>query len=190
MLKEDACIYDIIAQRPLKILIAEDDKDISMLYKEALENRRHQVVITASGEDCLKVYHENYQRKFESKESDCNIIRANNFIFDVVILDCNMPFINGIQVAKEILAVNRHQRIIYASAYIKDSAVSKITGLGREMTESIQKPFKIRELIDLVEDKAIYEELKILNVDIDIIRAVNPTHEELVDLLERLLQSI
>ena len=32
----------------------------------------------------------------------------------------------------------------------------------------------------------VYQELKRLNVDIDIIKAVNPTHEQVSDLLERL----
>jgi DNA-binding NtrC family response regulator len=101
-----------------------------------------------------------------------------------------MPNINGIEAAKEILAVNPHQRIIFASAYIKDTVFGKIKNLKQVMIESIQKPFEIQKLIDLVEDKAIYEELKKLGVDIDIIKAVNPMHEQLVDLLERLLQNV
>jgi CheY-like chemotaxis protein len=33
-----------------------------------------------------------------------------------------MPKMNGMEVAKEILAVNPHQRIIFASAYVRDSS--------------------------------------------------------------------
>jgi hypothetical protein len=54
------------------------------------------------------------------------------------------------------------------------------------MTESVQKPFDIKRLIDLIEDKMVYEELKRLGVDIDVIKAVNPTHEQISDLLGRL----
>jgi DNA-binding NtrC family response regulator len=97
-----------------------------------------------------------------------------------------MPHINGIEVAKEILAVNPHQRIIFASAYIKDNVIDSIKGFGQIMTESVQKPFEIKRLIDLVEDKIIYQELSKLNVDIDIIKALNPTHEQLSDLIQRL----
>jgi len=32
----------------------------------------------------------------------------------------------------------------------------------------------------------VYNELKGLNVDIDVIKAANPTHEQIIDLLERL----
>jgi hypothetical protein len=41
-------------------------------------------------------------------------------------------------------------------------------------------------LIDTLEDRNIYKELKKLNVDLEIIRAVNPTHEQISDLLTRL----
>jgi CheY-like chemotaxis protein len=171
----------------LKILVAEDEQDIALLYKRALENRKHQVTITTNGEDCLKTYHEVCQSiRFYSQQSGYNISgRTNNLPFDVVILDCKMPYINGIEVAKEILAVNPHQRIIFASAYVKDTVIDSIKNL-KKLTEAIQKPFEIQKLIDLIEDKRIYEELQKLNVDIGIVKAVNPTHEQIVDLLERL----
>jgi CheY-like chemotaxis protein len=170
----------------LKILVAEDEQDIALLYKRALENRKHQVTITTNGEDCLKTYHEVCQSiRFDSQQSCYNISAGNNLPFDVIILDCKMPYINGIEVAKEILAVNPHQRIIFASAYVKDTVIDSIKNL-KKLTEAIQKPFEIQKLIDLIEDKRIYEELQKLNVDIGIVKAVNPTHEQIVDLLERL----
>jgi hypothetical protein len=58
--------------------------------------------------------------------------------------------------------------------------------LRQVTTESVQKPFEIKRLIDLIEDKMVYEELKKLDVDIDVIKAVNPTHEQVSDLLGRL----
>ncbi len=50
----------------------------------------------------------------------------------------------------------------------------------------MQKPFDIAKLIDTIEDEEVYNELKKLNVDIDVIQAANPTHEQIMDLLERL----
>ena len=102
-----------------------------------------------------------------------------------MLLDCNLPYINGIEVAKEILAVNPHQRIIFASAYVKDTVIDTIRNL-KHLKESIQKPFGMQKLIDLIEDKKIYEELQRLDVDLDVIKAVNPSHEQIVDLLYRL----
>jgi CheY-like chemotaxis protein len=182
--------YNNCSTRSQKILIAEDETDIATLYKTALEMRNHQPTITTNGEDCLKVYHENCQsNRFATEKDTCSqsglIKIAKNRLFDVVLLDCNMPCINGIEVAKEILAVNPHQRIIFASAYVKDTVTDSIMNL-KQLKECIQKPFGIQELVDLIEDKRIYEELQRHSVDLDIIKALNPSHEQIVDLLDRL----
>ena len=55
-----------------------------------------------------------------------------------------------------------------------------------QLKECIQKPFGMQKLVDLIEDKRIYEELQKLNVDLDVIKALNPSHEQIVDLLDRL----
>jgi CheY-like chemotaxis protein len=105
--------------------------------------------------------------------------------FDVVLLDYRMPQINGLEVAKEILAVSSHQRIIFASAYIRETLEYPIKQL-KQVVEVIQKPFTIENLVDRIEDKQVYTDLEKLNVDIDIVRALNPTHEQITDLLKRL----
>ena len=92
---------------------------------------------------------------------------------------------NGMEVAKEILAVNPHQRIIFVSAYVKETLQDSVKQL-HQIVELMQKPITINELIDTVEDKDVYNELKKLNVDLDVIKAANPTHEQIMDLLERL----
>ena len=189
-MKEFNCVDNMAAPKPLNILIAEDEPDIAILYKTVLEKRNHIATITTNGEDCLKAYHEVSQsNRFATDQSSVRPGQMNlseNHPFDVVVLDCKMPHINGIEVAKEILAVNPHQRIIFASAYIKDTVIDSIKNLKHVMMESVQKPFQMKRLIDLIEDKMVYQELKRLNVDIDIIKAVNPTHEQVSDLLERL----
>jgi CheY-like chemotaxis protein len=177
--------------KPLNILIAEDELDIAALYQTVLEKRNHKTTITTNGEDCLKAYHEVYQRSRLNSGQQLSlqsgpIDRSRNQLFDVVVLDCKMPQMNGIEVAKEILAVNPHQRIIFASAYIKDTVIDSIKNLKRSMMESVQKPFEIKRLVDLIEDKLMYQELIRLNIDVDIIRAIKPTHEEISDLLVRL----
>ena len=105
--------------------------------------------------------------------------------YDVVIVDYKMPGMNGMDVAKEILAVNPHQRIIFASAYVKETLQESVKQL-KQIVELMQKPFTLSQLVDTVEDKEVYEELKNLNVDVNRIRAAEPTHELVIDLLERL----
>jgi CheY-like chemotaxis protein len=168
--------------RSLDILIGEDEFDIALLYKIALEKRNHTVSITYNGEDCLEKYHEKFQcLRFNRLYSTS----GNILPFDVVILDHKMPKIDGIRVAQEILAVNPHQRIIFASAYVRETLLDSVKRL-KQVVEIMEKPFGVNALIDTIDDNGIYSELRNFNVDLDVIKALNPTHEQVTDLLERL----
>lgn len=194
------------SQNAMQILIGEDDLDIATLYKKALEMRNHTVTITSNGEDCLKRYLDTLNNVtfgvslMSSSVSEIPktimdpplSIRASEFRsvsksppFDVVILDYDMPSINGMDVAKEILAINFHQRVIFASAYVKETLEHSIMEL-KQVVELIQKPFSLNLLVDIVEDKEVYEDLRTLMIDVDLVKAANPTHEQILDLLERL----
>jgi DNA-binding response OmpR family regulator len=56
----------------MRILIAEDDLDISTLYKKALEKNKHQVVITSTGEECLN----NYRTTLKNRSSKALLPRT------------------------------------------------------------------------------------------------------------------
>jgi CheY-like chemotaxis protein len=162
----------------MKILLAEDEIDIAILYKTMLEDRGHQVTITNNGEECLQVYHE------ELQNVTLNIDPSEHVQpFDAVILDYKMPKKDGMEVAKEILAVNPHQRIIFASAYVKDVLIESVRQLNQTV-ELIQKPFVEDVLVDTIEDKEIYSQLQKLNINIDDIKASNLRHEQLRGILE------
>ncbi len=170
----------------MKVLIAEDDSDIALTYKKGLNANNYHVTITSNGEDCLKIYNEELHKiTFDSSSNQsCYYSLANNPPFDIVLLDYFMPHINGLDVAKEILSINPHQRIIFASAYVKETLEESIKCL-KHVVELIQKPFTMYELINVLEDNKLYAELQKLNVDIEIIKAVSPTHEQIMDLLEK-----
>ncbi|MGB7635333.1 MAG: response regulator [Nitrososphaeraceae archaeon] len=195
----------------LRILIAEDDPDISNLYKKALEKRNHNVVLTASGDTCIQNYLDNlpptatihkpssrvamtskmdssYHREMNYESSHTKKTGPMFFVessYDIVILDYKMPGMNGMDVAKEILAVNPRQRIIFASAYVEETLRESVKQL-KLVIELMQKPFSLSRLIDTVEDKEVYEELKILNLNVARIRDAELSHQTLMDLLERL----
>jgi response regulator RpfG family c-di-GMP phosphodiesterase len=73
-----------------------------------------------------------------------------------------MPNMNGLQAAKVILAANKHQRIIFASAYAKTTIEKSVIEL-HAVVEILQKPFDVQVLINLVENKSVHEELKKIN---------------------------
>jgi CheY-like chemotaxis protein len=189
----------------MRILIAEDDLDISNLYKKALEKNRHQVVLTSNGSDCLTNYLTTlssmaskpiHQSKEEANKGNIssldnssakanNVVNTNTTPYDVVILDYSMPGMNGMEVAKEILNADPRQRIIFASAYVRDTLEHSVKEL-KQLVELMQKPFTLKQLTDTVEDTLAFDELKGLNVDVDRIKGADLTHAQIFDLLARL----
>lgn len=176
----------------MRILVAEDDFEISTLYRKALERRSHDVVLTSTGNACIQNYLDNLSNIITTigPPSDAEIapkigssVRSS---YDVIILDYKMPGgINGMDVAKQILQINPHQRIIFASAYVKETLEESVKQL-KQAVELLQKPFSLNLLVDTVEDKEAYDELKKLNMDVNRIRAAELSHEVITDLLERL----
>lgn len=170
-----------VAFELMKILIAEDEPDIAMQYELALKDRKHDVIITNDGEQCLEAfYHE-----LEKDEPARNRKMMKRPPFDAVILDYRMPKKDGIEVAKEILAIEPKQRILFASAYVLETLVDSVKTL-QQVVELIQKPFELDPFVDLIEDKGIYSELEKLNVNAKEIKDLNPTHQQVQDLLEGL----
>jgi CheY-like chemotaxis protein len=190
----------------LKILIAEDEADIALSYKLALELRNHIVLVANNGVDCINMYQNEHQirrsgfRKslpeqnakvvdqddnqshdvsdidnFAENEID-NTLASNPF-FDVVVLDYIMPDKDGMEVAKEILKINPHQRIIFASAYVIDTLREAVKKLDR-VVELLQKPFTLEAFVNTIEDNEAYEGLRTLMVNIRHIEASQQQQKE------------
>ena len=94
------------------LLLMEDDSEIASLYSLVLQERGHKVTLAPTAEDCLKIYSKSLHRAQMKR----NILKGVQ-PYDAVILDYKMPDRNGIEVAKEILAVNSHQRIIFCLCF-------------------------------------------------------------------------
>ena len=61
-----------------------------------------------------------------------------------------MPKKDGLQVAEEILKANPKQRIIFASAYVKEILQASLGDLKRTV-KIIQKPFSIAVFLETIE---------------------------------------
>ncbi len=160
----------------MKILIAEDQTDLLEQYKSFLEGCGHQVVTAEDGAKGLYLYAQEFKKHSFSEDFP-------ETIFDSVVLDYQMPKMNGLDTAREILAINPRQRIIFASAYLHETLSDSITNLNK-IIELLQKPFPLQALVDTIEDKEIYEKLEKLNVDIGNLKELKPTHAQISNYLE------
>jgi DNA-binding NtrC family response regulator len=139
---------DVVVAVKTSVLIAEDDNSMSELCRIAFEARGHTVTVTHDGLECVKAYKE--------------ALKENPEPFGAVILDYRMPRVDGLEAAKEILKMNKGQRIIFASAYVKETLLESVTHL-EQIVELIQKPFEPKILVNLVEDISTTKELEEIN---------------------------
>lgn len=165
----------------MKVLIAEDDHNAASLYQTALGDRGHEALLTYDGQQCIETY---VRALHESLDNDSSP-NGSYSPFHAIVLDYKMPKMNGLDVAKEILSINPHERIIFASAHVIDTLAQSISELGK-VVELLQKPFEMDAFVDLLEDLNITKGLQELNVDVKRINELKPTREQLRDLLEGL----
>ena len=163
----------------LSILIMEDDRGIASLYRYILSSRGHKVTVSRLGEECLQIYTDRLQESFANKPDTLSVEQ-----FDVVILDYKMPDRNGLEVAKEILTINPHQRIIIASAYLVKTLIDGIMELSIPI-EILEKPISNKMLIDTIEDTAIYKELRKLKIDIEPFELSHELLKKILDILKK-----
>jgi CheY-like chemotaxis protein len=162
----------------MRVLVAEDNPDTLFYYDVLFEKYQHVLVPAKDGLECLKIYHD----EFENIRLQTDAMQKIQ-PFDAVVLDYKMPGRNGLEVAKEILAVNPHQRIIFASAYVRDILMEAARQL-KQLVELVQKPFNESQFIDILEDAEVYRELGKFDVDINQIKMGQFRHEQLRKLLD------
>jgi CheY-like chemotaxis protein len=173
----------------MRILVAEDEEDIKTIYYMSLVERGHKIILTSDGEECLMVYRQKLQEQQQQQQQRYHDKDTSSSPFDVVILDYKMPKKDGLQAAKEILDINPEQRIIFASAYVKETLVESVKELKR-VVELMQKPFSMSALVDTVENKEAYEGLKsLMTTARDIVKDSennNPSSDQIRELFEGL----
>jgi len=147
----------------MDVLIAEDNTETTNLYRVALRSRGHEVTSTSDGLECLQVY----------KDTANKVGKERLTPYDVVVLDYRMPKLDGLETAKAILKINPQQRIIFASAYVRDTLRDSVKNLQR-IVELIEKPFEPKSLVELIENTRAIQELTEINslvTDMDVAHA-------------------
>ncbi|KQO04507.1 response regulator transcription factor [Paenibacillus sp. Leaf72] len=124
----------------VRVLIAEDEREISDLLKKYLDRELYKVDVAENGEEALCMFDKNS--------------------YNLVILDLMMPKVDGIEVCRR-LRNKTNVPILMLTA--KDNEVEKILGLSIGADDYITKPFSINEVVARV--KALIRRFLILGSD-------------------------
>lgn len=108
----------------MKILLLEDDTLLNEIIEEFLEELGHEVVTTFDGQEALEAIYENR--------------------FDLLLLDVNVPSINGLELLKNLKANNLDIPTIYITSL--HTATDMKNGFNAGADDYIKKPFHLSEL--------------------------------------------
>ena len=113
--------------QPARILVVDDDEDIPVVARLALESRGHSVTLVENGFKAIEV----------AKES----------VFDLLIVDMKMPGLSGAETIREIRTFCPDVPVIVVTG-----SLDPITeGVDKEMRLCLYKPFRVNELREAVE---------------------------------------
>lgn len=109
----------------MKLLLAEDERDLSKVIKKILELNNYVVDVAYDGEEALYF--------------------VNNSYYDGIIMDIMMPKLDGISVVKEIRASGNGVPILILTA--KSEIDDRVLGLDSGADDYLSKPFATKELL-------------------------------------------
>jgi CheY-like chemotaxis protein/predicted transcriptional regulator len=122
-------------QKPLKILIVEDEIDILFTYKSFLINEGYFVDGYTNPYEALKAFLEN------------NV--GNSLYYDLVVLDIRMPEFNGLQIYQTFKAIDDNIKVLFVSAL---DAAEELLKIFPDMTPDniIRKPINQLQFLNAV----------------------------------------
>lgn len=108
-----------------KILIVEDDKELSVLLADTFKSEHHNVDVVNTGGDAVEY------------------LKAS--AYDAVILDRNLPEVDGLEICRRMRAERNNVPIIMLTG--KSTTLDKLTGLDSGADDYVTKPFEVEELV-------------------------------------------
>ncbi|MGK0290345.1 MAG: PAS domain S-box-containing protein [bacterium] len=132
-IKKDIIPQQFAEQHPLSILVAEDNKMNQKLIMKVLEKLGYQTVLAENGLVALNV--------------------AKEKIFDLILMDLDMPEMGGIESAEKILAHyqdNTPPQIVALTANVLEEQKKKCYDIG--MCDYLTKPLMLAKLKTILED--------------------------------------
>lgn len=128
--------------KAVKILLVDDDLKNSMLLKRFIETYGYEVIYADNGKTGLEMYRETHP--------------------DLILLDINMPELNGFEMARIIR--QNDKRVIIFFLTDRTDKVDRLHGFSLKGNDYIPKPFYPEELIAKIDERF---ESMIVNQDVE-----------------------
>jgi DNA-binding response OmpR family regulator len=109
----------------MKLLVVEDEPKVASFLKQGLEEQQNEVTVVYDGYFAKKMATEN--------------------VYDVILLDVMIPYLNGLEVAKELRSNGIKTPILMLTAL--GSIDEKVSGLDAGADDYLVKPFEFKELL-------------------------------------------
>ncbi len=134
----------------MKILLVEDERDLSNAIIRVLKNSKYDVDAVYDGEDALNHLHQNQ--------------------YEIVITDLMMPKMDGIELIKQMRKENNSTPVLILTA--KSQVDDKVEGLDAGADDYLTKPFSIKEFLARIRSLTrrkgdLLEPYKIENLELD-----------------------
>jgi two-component system, OmpR family, response regulator len=108
----------------MRVLLIEDDATLGRALQEFLTGQGYAVDWLAEGQRAL--------------------IAVKNYTYDLVVLDLNLPDIDGLEVLKSFRQEGRYLPVLVLTA--RDALVDRVAGLDAGADDYLSKPFELDEL--------------------------------------------
>jgi two-component system OmpR family response regulator len=116
---------DVTGSRPTRVLVVDDEPNISALLSQTLRLVSFDVRVASSGHGAL--------------------ITVEDFEPDLVILDVMLPDLDGFEVARRLRAAGRAVPVLFLTA--RDALEDRISGLTAGADDYVTKPFSLEEVV-------------------------------------------
>ncbi len=122
------------------LLIVDDEEMIQETLKGMLESLNYKVIFANNGKNAIKIY------------------KSHRDEIDAILMDIQMPVMDGVEAAQQILKLNPQARIVFTSGYAETRNFEKLRKMGYQLF--LKKPYKITNLADIIVRALSQESIK------------------------------